>query len=132
VGNTFNLESKIIRQMTAFVIAPEEPERIWIPNLQRPKIQDALRIRRRKRDGQVYFNGKISSIHIVAKEKISRFRRVAAHLEEFHEIVVLTVNVATHWTLETGFSGIVSWINLLLGHRLREHWVRDEATQCRL
>jgi hypothetical protein len=117
--------------MAAFVIAPEEPERIWIPNLQRPKIKDALRIRWRTRDGQVYFDGKISAIHIIAKEEISRFRRVATHLEEFHEIVVLTVNVATHYTLETGCSVIVGWIDLLLGHRLREHWVRDEAIQCR-
>jgi hypothetical protein len=118
--------------MAAFVIAAKEPERIWIPNLQRPKIQNALRIRWRKRDGQIDFDGKISAIHIITKEKISGFRRVAAHLEEFHEIVVLTVNVATHWTLETGFSISVAWINLLLGHRLREHWVRDEAFQCRL
>jgi hypothetical protein len=118
--------------MAAFVIATEEPERIWIPNLQSPKIQDALRIRWRKTDGQVYFDGKISAIHIITKEKISRFRGVAAHLEEFHEIVVLTVNITTHWTLEKGISVRIGGINLLLGHRLREHWVRDGAIQCQL
>ena len=32
------LEGKIIGQVATFVITTQQPERIWIPNLQRPEI----------------------------------------------------------------------------------------------
>jgi hypothetical protein len=36
------LEGKVIGQMTAFVVAAEQPERIWVPDLERPQIKHAL------------------------------------------------------------------------------------------
>lgn len=39
---TFQLESEIIRQMSAFVIASKQPERVRIPDLQCPEVEDTL------------------------------------------------------------------------------------------
>ena len=39
----FKLERKVIRQVSTFMVPSEQPQGIWIPNLERPKVQDALR-----------------------------------------------------------------------------------------
>lgn len=36
------LESEVVRQMPTFVVTPQEPERIRIPDLESPEIQDTL------------------------------------------------------------------------------------------
>jgi DNA recombination-dependent growth factor C len=36
------LESEVISQMTALVISAEQPERVGIPDFQRPKVKNAL------------------------------------------------------------------------------------------
>jgi hypothetical protein len=38
----FQLEGEIVGQMPAFVISAQKPERVWIPNLQSPEIENAL------------------------------------------------------------------------------------------
>lgn len=38
----FQLEGKIVGQMTAFMVASKQPEGIGIPNFERPQVQDAL------------------------------------------------------------------------------------------
>ena len=38
----FQLEGEIIRQMPAFVVTSKEPERIRVPDLQRPQVQHRL------------------------------------------------------------------------------------------
>lgn len=37
------LECEIVCQMPAFVIPSEQPESVWVPYLERPEVQDALR-----------------------------------------------------------------------------------------
>lgn len=38
----FQLEREVVRKMPAFVVSSEQEERIGVPDLQRPQIQDAL------------------------------------------------------------------------------------------
>lgn len=38
----FELECEVIGQMTAFVVAAEQPERVGVPDLQGPEVQNAL------------------------------------------------------------------------------------------
>jgi hypothetical protein len=42
---TFQLEGKIVCQVSAFMISPQQPETVGIPDLERPEIEDALEIR---------------------------------------------------------------------------------------
>ena len=39
---TFQLECKVIRQVSAFMVASKQPESIWVPDFERPKVQYAL------------------------------------------------------------------------------------------
>ena len=41
-GLTFELEGKVVGQVAALVIAPQEEERVGVPHLERPEVQDAL------------------------------------------------------------------------------------------
>jgi hypothetical protein len=36
------LEGEVVRQMTAFVVTPQQPKRIRVPNLQCPEVENAL------------------------------------------------------------------------------------------
>jgi DNA recombination-dependent growth factor C len=36
------LESEVISQMTALVVSAEQPERVGVPDLQRPEVKNAL------------------------------------------------------------------------------------------
>jgi hypothetical protein len=36
------LEREVIRKVTTFVVTPQKPKRVGIPNLQRPKVQHTL------------------------------------------------------------------------------------------
>lgn len=38
------LEGEVVGQMPALVVPSEQPERVGVPNLQRPQIQDALQM----------------------------------------------------------------------------------------
>lgn len=35
-------EGEVVRKMPALVVAAQQPERVWIPNLQGPEVKDAL------------------------------------------------------------------------------------------
>ena len=96
----FELEGEIICKMSALVVASQEPECVGIPDLQSPEVQNALKkrqnhIRKLKRK-TAYLNAKIASVDIVTQEQVSCFRRIATDFEQFHQIVVLTVDVAAH------------------------------------
>ena len=39
---TLELKSKVIREMATFMITAQEPERIWVPKFEGPKIEDTL------------------------------------------------------------------------------------------
>lgn len=40
----FEFEGEIIREMATFVVASEKPKSVWVPDLERPQIQYALRV----------------------------------------------------------------------------------------
>ncbi len=65
---TFQLEGEVVCQVAAFVIAPEEPERVWVMDLERPQVEHA-------------FDAEVASIYIVSKEEIASLRGVSADLE---------------------------------------------------
>lgn len=46
-----------------------------------------------------YLDGEVSSIDIVSQEKVSGVCRVASNLEQLHQIVVLSVNISTHYIM---------------------------------
>jgi CBS-domain-containing membrane protein len=39
---TLQLECEVISQMPTFVVSTEQPERVWVPDLQRPQVENAL------------------------------------------------------------------------------------------
>jgi len=82
------LEGEVVRQVTALVVSSEQPQCLGVVDLQRPEVQDTL-------------DTEVATVDIVAQEKVSRLGRVAADLEELHEIIVLAVHVATD-----GYGGV--------------------------
>lgn len=40
----FELEREVVGEMSAFVVSAKQPEGVGVPNLQRPKIEDALSV----------------------------------------------------------------------------------------
>lgn len=45
---------------------------------------------------KVYLNTKVPTINVVSEKQITRLCRVAADLEQLHEVVVLAMHIATH------------------------------------
>lgn len=43
-----------------------------------------------------YLYREIATVDIVAKEQIHGFCRITTHLEQFHKVVILAMNIATH------------------------------------
>ena len=41
---TFELECEVVGQMAALVVSSEKPEGVGVPDLQRPEVQDTLRV----------------------------------------------------------------------------------------
>lgn len=77
------LESKVIGQVAALVVASQQPQRVRVVNLERPQVQDAL-------------DTKVAAVDVIAEEQIAGLGRVAANLEQLHQVVVLAVDVAAH------------------------------------
>ena len=46
----FELEGEVVGQMPALVVSAKQPERIGIPDLQRPQVQDTLQRSARERN----------------------------------------------------------------------------------
>lgn len=78
---TLKLKSKVIGQMSALVVSAKKPQGIWVPDLQRPEVENTL-------------NTEISSINVISKEQVSCLGWVATNFEELHQIVVLAVNIS--------------------------------------
>lgn len=75
------LEGKIVRQMTAFMVSPEQPERLRVMNLERPQVEDAL-------------DTEVASVDVVSQEEIASLSGVATNFEKLHQIVVLSVDIS--------------------------------------
>jgi hypothetical protein len=93
------LECEVISQMSAFVVSTEQPERVWVPDLQGPQIQDTLwlvNICAMLACDYSYLDTEVTTIHIIAQKEVARLGRVATDLKKLHEIVVLAVDVAAH------------------------------------
>lgn len=39
---TLQLEGEIVRQMAALMVSAQQPKGLWVPNLQRPEIENTL------------------------------------------------------------------------------------------
>lgn len=63
------------------MVAAKDEEVFWVFNFVGKKETDR-------------FQGLLSSIHIIAKEEVVRFRGEATVLEKAQQVVILTVNVA--------------------------------------
>ncbi len=77
------LEGEVVGQVTALVVATQQPERLGIVDLERPQVEHAL-------------DAEITAVDVVAQEKVPRLGRVTADLKQLHQVVVLAVDVATH------------------------------------
>lgn len=55
------------------------------------------RVKEKERgDGERYLNGEITTINVIAQEKITGIGWVASHLKEFHQIVELSMNIPAY------------------------------------
>ena len=98
---TFDFKGKVIRQMTAFVVASKKPKRVGIPHLQSPKIKYTLYVREpQNNDKGTYFYREITTVDIVTQEKVHSICRITTNLKKFHKIVILSMNIATHYALD--------------------------------
>lgn len=43
-----------------------------------------------------HLDRKVASVDVVAQEKIPRFGRISSNFEQFHQIVILSVNITAH------------------------------------
>lgn len=110
---TFQLEGKVIGQMATLVVTTEQPQAVWIPNLQRPQVKHTL-------------DGEVASVDVVSQEQISGIGWVTTDLEQLHQIIVLAVNISTDgdwrihleqvWLLSENLASLVDNVDgLLLG-----------------
>ena len=49
-----------------------------------------------KSEGHAYLDTEITSVHIIAQEKISRVLGVSSNLKELHQVVILSVHITAH------------------------------------
>lgn len=75
-------ESEVIGQMATLVVAAQEPQSLRVVDLEAPQVKNTL-------------DTEVSSIDIISEEKVSCFRGVTADFKEFHQVVILAVNVTT-------------------------------------
>lgn len=93
------LEGEVVGQMTALVVSSEQPKRVRIPDLQRPEVQNALKLSAYAMESRYPASDlytEVSAIDVVAQEQVTCFSGIATHFEELHEIVVLSVHITTH------------------------------------
>lgn len=97
---TFEFECEVIRKMSALVVASQKPECVGVPDLQSPEVENALKKRqiqaRKLKRRRAYLNAEITSVDIITQEQVSRFGRIATDFKQFHQIVILTMNVTAH------------------------------------
>ena len=121
---TFLFEGEIFRQMPAFVVAPQQVQGGRIANFQRPQVEDALNTHTEcnkkwtnesinscqtfhlanRENKNCYLYAEISSIDVITEEEILGIGRRSAHFKQFHQIVKLSVNVATNWNVPVQYT----------------------------
>ena len=86
---TLLLERKVLGEVTALVVAAEQEQRGGVADLEGPQVEDTL-------------DAEVAAVHVVAQEQVLGSGRRAAHLEQFHQVVELAVDVAaySHWCLD--------------------------------
>lgn len=75
------LKGKVVGQVTTFVVATKEKERVRVPDLQCPEVEDAL-------------DGKVAAVDVIAQKEVAGVCGVATDFKELHEIIVLAVDIA--------------------------------------
>jgi len=77
------LESEVVGQVATLMVAAQQPQRVGVVDLERPEVENA-------------FDAEVAAVDVVAQEEIPRLGRVAADLEQLHQVVVLAVHVTAH------------------------------------
>ena len=77
------LECEVVGQMTALVVSTQQPERLGVVDFERPQIEHTL-------------DAEVAAVDVIAEEEVPGLSRVAANLEQLHQIVVLAVDIAAH------------------------------------
>jgi hypothetical protein len=80
--------------MPALVVTAKEEERVGVPNLERPEVEDTLFETRivstenggRGRGKRTNLDGEVPSVDVVAKEEVAGVGRVSSDFKELHEI----------------------------------------------
>lgn len=74
------LEGEVVCQMTAFVVTPQQPKRIRVPDLQCPEVEDALwskTVRGNMLDAarkqRTHLNTEITTVDVVAQKQVPCF-----------------------------------------------------------
>lgn len=76
-------ECKVLGEMATLVVAAQQEERVRIEQLHGPQVEHA-------------FDAEVAAVDVVAQEQVARVGWRAAHFEQLHEVVELTVHVTAH------------------------------------
>lgn len=79
----FELECEVVGQVATFVVSSKQPKCLGVVNLETPEVENTL-------------NTEVTSVDVITKEEVPGLGGVATNFEELHEIVVLSVNIATN------------------------------------
>lgn len=96
---TLELEGEVVGQMSTFMVAPQKPQGIRVPNLESPQVKDALAgdqsvtTTTMGEDAIAHLDTEVASVHVVTEEQVSCLCRVSADLKQLHEIVILSMDV---------------------------------------
>ena len=85
------------RDVRALVVPPQQEEILGVLDLVAQEEKDGL-------------EALLSSVHVVAKEKVSCLSWITSYLEQFHQIEILTVNVTAdcNWCIHLQQVGFLS------------------------
>ncbi len=95
---TFELKGEIVGQVATLVVSSKQPQRLRVPNLQRPQVENTLNSSALAviRQAGTYLNTEVSSIDVVTEEEVTSICGIAANLEQLHQVEILPMNVTTY------------------------------------
>src|SRR3989338_5502982 len=89
----FLFECKVVGEMTAFMVTTEHPEFRRIDKLESIEQHHAL-------------HGEETSVNVISEEQILVVLRMTANFKEFHQVIVLTMNVTANHNRSFEFNQI--------------------------
>ena len=93
---TFLFEGEVLCEVAALVVAPQEEECGGVAKLQCPQVEDALQHSRMSaaQPRHTHLYTEVASVNIVAQEEVLGAGGRTANLEEFHQVIELTMDVS--------------------------------------